>query len=99
MTMTPKEAYEFAEKYDSSDEIRKIACQDPYYAYVYARNIDKESRDDTREAACKDLKYACLYAKNVDKGFHQETWNAIKNTKYEKEYKNFFRRMEKDKII
>ena len=33
--------------------------------------------------ACKDPKCAYLYAKDIDKGFHEDTWKAIKGTKYE----------------
>ena len=56
--MTPQEAYEHAKFYGSSDKIKKIACQDPQYAFLYAKNIDKCPREDTREAVCENSKYA-----------------------------------------
>lgn len=48
--MTPQEAYEHAKFYGSSDKIKKIACQDPQYAFLYAKNIDKGPSDQTWDA-------------------------------------------------
>jgi len=68
-------------------------------AYRYARDVDQKPRKDTRKAACKDPEYAYAYAKNVDKGFHEDTWEAVKGTEYEKEYNYSLNQIEKEKIV
>ena len=70
-----------------------------YFAYKYAKNIDRGPHKDTREAVCENPKYAYLYAKDVDKDFHEDTWEAVKNTKFEEEYNKFLNQIEKSKII
>ena len=71
--MTPEKAYEYAKKYGHLDSFRKFACQSSYYAYWYAKYLDKE--------------------------FHEDTWEAVKGTKYEEEYNKFLNQIEKSKII
>ena len=51
--MTPEEAYNYALKYGPSDETRRIACEDPKYAYYYATEVDKELKDETWDAVKK----------------------------------------------
>ncbi len=60
--MNPKKAYEYAKINGPEKNTRNIACQDPFFAYLYAKNVDKKPRKDTRNAACKNLKYAYYYA-------------------------------------
>jgi len=97
--MTPKEAYEHAIRYGSSNKAREIACKDPLFTYQYARLIDKCPRNDTRIAACKHSSAAYLYAKDIDKGFHQDTYEATINTKYEEDYKKLMNNHMKEEII
>jgi hypothetical protein len=97
--MIPERAYNIAATYGPNNETRIIACQEPGTAYFYAIYIDKCPKDETRKGASKKAIWANAYARDVDKGFHQETWDAVKGTKYEEEYKNFFKQAEKDKII
>jgi hypothetical protein len=53
--------------------IRTAACRDPYYAYCYARGVDKKPTDETRTTACKSPYNAYLYAREVDKKPTDET--------------------------
>ena len=62
--MTPKEAYEHAEKHGPSEETREIVCKDSCLAFFYAENVDK-CREDTREA--KVSNYAYKYTLDVNK--------------------------------
>jgi hypothetical protein len=71
--MTPREAYNEALTEGPSDGTRETACQDPYYAYDYARYVDRVPRDDTRAAACRDPEYAYWYARDVDQGPRDDT--------------------------
>ena len=52
---------------EHKDYFRQYFINDPYYAYCYAKFVDKGPRDDTREASIKDLHYAYYYALKVDK--------------------------------
>ena len=114
--MTPQEAYYKAEIEGPEDLTRNIACQDAWYAYKYARWIDKKPCKQTRDAACKGAHYAYKYAIYVDKrqcrqtrdaacqealcAYYyaievdklptNETWRAVMNTEYEKDYENWF---------
>jgi len=97
--MTPKEAYEHAEKHGPSEETRKIACKDLCFAFWYAKCIDECPREDTREAACKDSYCAYEYARDIDQNFHEDTWEAVKNTDRAEMYKKIFNVFIKDKII
>jgi hypothetical protein len=76
-----------------------MACTNPYYAYLYALNVDKCPRDDTRTAACIQPYWAYFYAKNVDKNICEETMQAVKNTKYEKDYEKLINLHFKEQII
>jgi len=53
----PKWAYFYALMNGPCDVSRQIACEEPQYAYLYARFVDKHPREDTRTAACKDSLY------------------------------------------
>ena len=97
--MNPEEAYIHAKENGPSEETRKIACEDPGYAYLYARNVDQCPSDDTREAVCRHPKMAYWYAQDIDKGFHEDTWIAIENTEWEEEYKKFVHLNMKKEII
>jgi hypothetical protein len=97
--MTPEEAYYYALQYSPSEETRKIACKNSEYAYKYARDIGQCPRGDTRKAASVCLFWAYLYAKDIDIGFHENTWAAVKNTYYEKNYKEFINSIMKEEII
>ena len=92
--MSPKEAYEYAKKYGPSNETREIACEDPEFAYEYAKNVDKCPKEDTRKAACVDPESAYFYARSIDKCFHQKTWNAIRKTEYAEEYRKIINNMD-----
>ena len=65
---------------EASDEqknlIRELWCKDPYYAYIYALDVDKAPRDDTRESCLKDPYYAYRYARDVDKAPRDDTREA-----------------------
>jgi hypothetical protein len=56
--------------------IRKSACKKPYYAYMYARDVDNGSTDETRIAVCKNSGYAYCYADEVDQNPTEETRTA-----------------------
>jgi hypothetical protein len=71
----------------------------PWYGYRYALIVDQCPRDDTREAACKSPEWAYLYITEVDKEVRNITWEAIKNTEYEKRYRKRFNDPIKDLII
>jgi hypothetical protein len=65
------------------DEMREVACRDPYTAYHYAVNVDKCPSDETRTAACKSPEAAFYYARDVDQGPHDETReSAFRDTKH-----------------
>ena len=53
--------------------IREWVCEDPYWAYKYALEVDKTPRDDTRAAASKDPEWAYRYALEVDKAPRDDT--------------------------
>ena len=97
--MRPEEALEHAERHGPSDDTRVFACKNPFYAYYYALDVDKCPREDTREAACREAKYAYEYAIKVDKEAQIDTWLAVKDTEYEREYKKIFNDSIKEQII
>ncbi len=123
--MNLEEAYKYAIKNGPEEKTRKIACQNPHFAYLYALYIDKQSREDTRIAACetpgyaycyaydidtqpkedtrniacRNPKYAYYYARDIDKCFHQKTYEATLNTKYEEDYKILMNNQMKEEII
>jgi len=78
--VTPEEAYKYARENEGSDKLSSICCQDPYYAYLYAIDIDESPREDTRIAACEDPLWAYWYSLEVDKGYHKETRRACYKT-------------------
>jgi hypothetical protein len=57
--------------------IRTTACNDSYYAYWYAREVDKKPTNKTRTAACNNPGCAYLYALHVDGRPKDETRTAI----------------------
>ena len=71
----------------------------PEYAFWHAKHIDKCPREDTREVVCKSPKVAYWYARNIDKYAREDTWLAVKNTKYEEEYRKLFNKLMKEEII
>ncbi len=97
--MIPEEAYKYAVDYYPSEEIKKIACEDPGYAYLYAMDVDQGSGDYTRKAACRNSYCAYYYALYIDKGFHEDTLAAVRNTEWEEEYEKFFNSFMKEEII
>lgn len=97
--MSPKEALEYAQENGFSDKIRELIYQDPETAYECAYSVDQEPKEDTRNAACKDSQWAYFYAKNVDKNICEETMQAVKNTKYEKDYEKLINLHFKEQII
>ena len=100
--MNPFYAYCYAEVIDCGcpqTNTREAACKNPEYAYKYAKEIDRRPYRKTREAVCKNPEYAYLYAKDVDKESSNETWMAVKNTKYEEEYRKLFNDPIKELII
>ena len=74
--MGPGEAYDKATEEGPSNLTRNIACQDSYYAYWYALNVDKKPLVQTRDAACQSPYYAYRYAKYIDKQPSKQTRNA-----------------------
>jgi hypothetical protein len=56
--------------------IRTAACNDPLFAYMYAREVDKKPTDETRTAACQDSRYTYCYARDIDKKPTDETRTA-----------------------
>ncbi len=97
--MSPEEAYKYALENGPDKKTREIACQDPYYAYLYASDIDKYPRKETRQAACRDPYCAYKYALEVDKGDHEDTYKAVIGTKYEAEYVEFVNEKIRDSMI
>jgi hypothetical protein len=57
--------------------IRTAACQDPYYAYCYAKEVDQKPTAETRTSACNDPIWAYWYAFEVDKKPTDETRTAV----------------------
>ena len=80
--MTPEKAYFKAKKEGPSDLTRNIACQDPYHAYLYALDVDKEPCKQTRDVACQDSHYAYYYALDVDKKPSKQTRDAACQSPY-----------------
>jgi hypothetical protein len=67
--------------------IRKSACRHPYYAYMYAEEVDKKPTDETRITVCQVPKYAYWYARYVDQKSTDETRTAAcKHPYYAYEY-------------
>ena len=60
----------------NKDYFREYFLNNPYYAYFYAKYVDKGPMEDTRKAACKDPEYAYYYAVYVDKGPRDDTRKA-----------------------
>jgi hypothetical protein len=63
------------------DELRTFLCSlgsyyGSYYAYCYARDVDRKPTDETRTAACKDSRWAYYYAVDVDGEPTKETRTA-----------------------
>ena len=50
----PGIAFLYAKENGPDDETRKVACQEPIYALLYAREVDGCVREDTFEAASVD---------------------------------------------
>ena len=50
----------------NKDYFRNYFLNNPYYAYFYAKDIDKKPHDNTRETACKDPEYKKLYQEQRD---------------------------------
>jgi hypothetical protein len=60
-----------------NDELRTFVCSlGSFWAYYYARHIDKSPTEETRVAVCKDPWDAYEYAQNVDKKPTEETRTA-----------------------
>ena len=104
----PYYAYEYATKIDNSrptNETRSSVCAFNYSSrgldniYKYAKYIDKGPHEDTRKAACGDPEWAYRYAEDIDKEFRMDTWLAVKDSKYEEKYKEFFNNLMKEEII
>ena len=88
--MTPTDAYYKALKEGPSDLTRNIACQEPYWAYLYALDVDKKPSKQTRDAACQGPEYAYCYAIDVDKQPSKQTRNAAcQNATYAYWYDEF----------
>lgn len=63
-----QQAFIKAVDFGPSDSTRNKASKDPYYAYLYAKHIDKSPHPQTRIGACASYKFACLYLFDVDNG-------------------------------
>lgn len=50
-----------------NEKTREIACQNPYYAFKYALEVDGYPSEETRAAACHSSYAALAYAEKVDK--------------------------------
>lgn len=98
--MTPEKAFWHAIKHGPSEKTRTIACENPYFAYQYAKEVDKCPHEDTRKGAYKSIYYAFEYAKNIDKCFRKDAWEIIKqDERYKKKYKKRFISQMKGAII
>ena len=72
------------------DYFRQYFLNDPFYAYCYAKYVDKEPIDDTRQGACKDPEYAYWYAVEVDEYPRDDTrQGACKDPYYAYRYAIF----------
>jgi len=87
---TAEDAFYYAKYIDvePSENTRKIACMGPIWACYYAFEIDKCPRDDTRAAACTAAKWAFFYAQDVDKCKHPDTEKAVKDSSFERRYRD-----------
>jgi hypothetical protein len=56
--------------------IKTAACQEPEYAYWYAKYVDQEPTNETGTVACQSPQYAYEYAKYVDQEPTDETRTA-----------------------
>ena len=63
----PELAYYYSAYVDKKprDSTRKLACKEPMYAYLYARNIDEGFHEDTYEGVQKSLWYRRRYAESI----------------------------------
>jgi len=62
--MIPEEAYEYALKHGPSKKTRKIVCQNAFWAYLYAIDVDKKPRNNKKGRlqkfnTCKFLRNPC----------------------------------------
>jgi hypothetical protein len=64
--MIAKNAFEYAKFHGPSDKTRDLACEEPFWAFCYANEIDKKSHEQTRKAVCVDPEWAYKYALKVD---------------------------------
>jgi len=60
----------------------------PKEAFEFAKKWG--ASNEIRKIVCQDSECAYLYALDIDKEFHEDIWEATKNTEYEEKYKNFF---------
>lgn len=85
-----EEAYIFARKNGPSDETRKISCESPEWAYLYAKYVDKCFRNDTRSVTLKNPKLSYLYALWVDESPREDTRKAVcQNSEIAYRYANY----------
>ena len=75
---TPQQAYYYALFKGPSDKTRKMACKSTYYAYNYAKEVDKCASCDTREASCENPSTAYLYALEIDEYPRDDTRAAVR---------------------
>lgn len=79
-TLTPEGAYTFAvERGFACDVSRRVASQNPHWAYNYARDVDKGPHEVTRKGASMRGSVALDYARWIDKAVHPETFEAVKD--------------------
>ena len=61
----------------SNQEHRRLAaCEHPYYALLFALEIDKGPHQETRKAVCQEPYFAYRYALKVDKEPRDDTRTA-----------------------
>ena len=65
---------------------RRVCCESFIKAYFYAVQVDKGPHELTRAAVCRDPEYAFLYAKAVEKELNEDLYNAVKGTRFEKDF-------------
>jgi hypothetical protein len=65
-----------------SDDTRAAACEHPFYALTYARDVDRHGTDATREAAARLPDLALEYALVVDRAAHEATRAAVRGTRH-----------------
>jgi hypothetical protein len=66
-------------------------------SYLFIKNFQYSKK--AKEKILESSMYSYFYATKIEKCFSNETFTAVKNTKYEEKYKTFFNKKMKKEII